>query len=56
MTDGSADAAREPRIDAALRRLSELDSLEVAAHPAIYDQIQRSLAAVLDNETLPVEQ
>jgi hypothetical protein len=49
--------AVDQRVQAALRRLDELDSTDVSAHPAIYDDIQRSLAAVLDDgPAVPSEQ
>ena len=41
--------AVDPRVQAALGRLAELDATDVAAHPSVYDDIQRSLAAVLDD-------
>jgi hypothetical protein len=50
--EGSGDdgsSAVDQRVQAALGRLGELDSSDVSTHPAIYDDIQRSLAAVLDN-------
>jgi hypothetical protein len=50
-------AIGDQRVDRALARLDELDSTDVAAHAAIFDEIQRSLAAVLDDgPAVPLEQ
>jgi hypothetical protein len=49
--------AVDQRVQAALGRLGELDSTDLSAHPAIYDDIHRSLAAVLDDgPAVPSEQ
>jgi hypothetical protein len=49
--------AVDPRVQAALDRLAELDATDVSAHPSVYDGIQRSLAAVLDDgPAVPSEQ
>lgn len=56
--DGSVDEARDaehtvPAPDGSLgdavNRLGELDSTDVSEHPAIYEDIQRSLATALDD-------
>jgi hypothetical protein len=39
----------DERVDRALGRLADLDTADVSAHPPIYDEVQRSLAAVLDD-------
>jgi hypothetical protein len=45
------------RVDRALERLQDLDSKDLSAHAAIYDDIQRSLSAVLDDgPAVPPEQ
>jgi hypothetical protein len=47
----------DQRVQHALGRLDELDATDVWAHPAIYDEIQRSLATVLDDgPPVPSEQ
>jgi hypothetical protein len=47
----------DERVNRALERLQDLDSEELSAHAAIYDDIQRSLSAVLDDgPAVPPEQ
>jgi hypothetical protein len=47
----------DERVDRVLDRLADLDSADVSAHAPIYDEVQRSLAAVLDDvPSVPVEQ
>jgi hypothetical protein len=41
------DHAGDERVEQAVRRLEELDGTDVSAHAGVYDDIQRSLAAVL---------
>ncbi len=51
----SADAAAagemastgEPRVDAAIRRLTELDDLPLSEHPAVYERVHEQLVEVL---------
>ncbi|HEX7993681.1 MAG TPA: hypothetical protein VF506_07140, partial [Streptosporangiaceae bacterium] len=40
-------ATGEPRVDAALGRLSELDELPVSEHPGVYDRVHEQLVDVL---------
>jgi hypothetical protein len=40
-------ATGEPRVDAALRRLGELDELPVSEHPGVYERIHEQLVEVL---------
>lgn len=40
--------SRDTSVDAALRRLDELDTLEVADHVAVYEDIHALLQAALD--------
>jgi hypothetical protein len=55
-TSGRYDTGDE-RVDRALGRLADLDTADVSAHPPIYDDVQRSLAAVLDDTpAVPAEQ
>jgi hypothetical protein len=61
MDIGSSAAGRydtgDERVDRALDRLADLDSADVSAHAPIYDDVQRSLAAVLDDApAVPAEQ
>jgi hypothetical protein len=37
----------EPRVDAALRHLDELEDLPVSEHPAVFEQVHASLREVL---------
>jgi|HubBroStandDraft_6_1064221.scaffolds.fasta_scaffold3037842_2 hypothetical protein len=37
----------EPRVDAALRRLGDLDSLPVSDHPPVFERIHGQLVEVL---------
>lgn len=37
----------EPRVDAALRRLGELDDLPVSEHPPVFERVHASLVDVL---------
>jgi hypothetical protein len=46
--DGT-DVAGDERVDAALARLDELDGVDISAHAGIYDEVHRSLVAVLDD-------
>jgi hypothetical protein len=58
-TDGHPDAEEggrhdgpstgDERVDDALGRMDDLDSADVSAHAGIYDEVHRSLAAVLDD-------
>ena len=49
----AADDAATPeptgddRVDAAVARLADLDALPVAAHPAVYEQVHRTLDEAL---------
>ena len=45
---GTAVSPPDVSGDAAVNRLSELDSTDVSEHPAIYEDIHRSLASALD--------
>jgi len=48
--DGSREAlttAGEPRVDAVLGRLGELDELPVSEHPGVYERIHEQLVDVL---------
>jgi hypothetical protein len=61
MDSGSSTSGRydtgDERVDRVLDRLADLDSADISAHAAGYDDIQRSLAAALDvDPTVPVEQ
>lgn len=47
--DRHAPPAGNATVDEAVSRLDELESEDVAAHPEIYDDIHRALAAVLDD-------
>jgi hypothetical protein len=40
-------ATGEPRVDAALGRLSELDELPVSEHPGVYERVHEQLVDVL---------
>ncbi len=40
-------ATGEPRVDAALSPLGELDELPVSEHPGVYDRIHEQLVEVL---------
>jgi hypothetical protein len=40
-------ATGEPRVDAALRRLGELEELPVAEHPGVYERVHEQLVEVL---------
>ena len=40
-------ATGEPRVDAALGRLSELDELPVSDHPGVYERVHEQLVDVL---------
>ena len=42
-----APATGEPRVDAALSPLGELDELPVSEHPGVYDRIHEQLVEVL---------
>jgi len=44
---GGQETTGEPRVDAALTRLSELDELPVAEHPAVYERVHEQLVEVL---------
>ena len=44
-----APSSGDERVDDALGRLDELESADVSAHAGIYDEVHRSLAAVLDD-------
>ena len=46
--DGTFRTDVEP-VDAALARLDDLDGTDISAHAGIYDEVHRSLAAVLDD-------
>jgi hypothetical protein len=45
---GTAVSLPDVSVDAAVNRLGELDSTDVSEHPAIYEDIHRSLASALD--------
>jgi hypothetical protein len=45
---GTAVSPPDESVDAAVNRLGELDSTDVSQHPAIYEDIHRSLASALD--------
>lgn len=47
--EGRADPAGDPRVDAAVARLVDLDSLDLPAQLEVFTQLQASLAAVLDS-------
>lgn len=57
---GDAETAVSPpdrSVDDAVNRLGELDSTDVSEHPAIYEDIHRSLASALDETpTTPADQ
>jgi hypothetical protein len=44
-----APSTGDERVDDALGRMDDLDSADVSAHAGIYDEVHRSLAAVLDD-------
>lgn len=53
---GAADAAAaaaetastgEPRVDEAIRRLTELDDLPLSEHPGVYERVHEQLVEVL---------
>jgi hypothetical protein len=44
---GERPATGEPRVDAALGRLGELDELPVTEHPQVYERIHTQLVEVL---------
>jgi hypothetical protein len=52
---GAADAATaaeaastgEPRVDEAIRRLTELDDLPLSEHPRVYERVHEQLVEVL---------
>jgi hypothetical protein len=46
-TDGHRPATAEPRVDAALARLDELDGLPVTEHRAVFEDVHRRLRDVL---------
>ena len=46
-TEGRRLATGEPRVDAALARLDELDGLPVTEHRAVFEDVQRRLRDVL---------
>ena len=46
--DGTFRTDVEP-VDAALARLDDLEGTDISAHAGIYDEVHRSLAAVLDD-------
>ena len=37
----------EPRVDAAIRRLTELDDLPLSEHPSVYERVHEQLVDVL---------
>jgi hypothetical protein len=45
--DGERPATGEPRVDAALAMLDELDELPVAEHARVFDEVHRRLEDVL---------
>ena len=47
MPAGELTATGEPRVDAALRQLGELDDLPVAEHPPVFERIHGQLVEVL---------
>ena len=47
MPAGELTATGEPRVDAALRRLGELDHLPVSEHPPVFERIHGQLVEVL---------
>jgi hypothetical protein len=53
VTDHGADDVRpmpgEPRVDAALAALDELDSLDLAGQLTVFTQVQAALALILDS-------
>ncbi len=46
-TDGQRPATGEPRVDAALARLDELEELPVSEHRAVFEDVLRRLRDVL---------
>jgi hypothetical protein len=52
----TAPAIGDRRVDDALGRLDDLDGADVCAHVDIYDEVHRSLAAVLDDPAAVPEQ
>jgi len=46
-TDGQRPATGEPRVDAALARLDELEELPVSGHRAVFEDVLRRLRDVL---------
>lgn len=40
-------ATGEPRVDAAVRRLRELDEVQLSEHPGVYERIHEQLVEVL---------
>lgn len=44
---GEAVPTGEPRVDAALRRLAEVDDLPASEHPGVYERIHEQLVEVL---------
>jgi hypothetical protein len=53
--DGTSVTGDE-RVDAALARLDELDGVDISGHAGIYDEVHRSLVAVLDDPAVVSEQ
>jgi hypothetical protein len=43
-----AEATGDPRVDAALRRLPDVDALPTDEHASVYEDVHRRLRAVLD--------
>jgi len=48
----TASTTGDPRVDHALAQLPEVDDVDIAQHGATYDEIHRTLAAVLDEAPL----
>ena len=44
---GAAASTGEPRVDAAVLRLAELDDLPVSEHPPVYERVHEELVEVL---------
>jgi hypothetical protein len=44
---GATASTGEPRVDAAVLRLAELDDLPLSEHPAVYERVHEELVEVL---------
>jgi hypothetical protein len=45
---GETASTGDPRVDAAIRRLTELDDLPLSEHPGVYERVHEQLVEVLD--------